>query len=72
MTVYDNVKSECDMRKWSINLLESKAHLPQGTVRKWKECVPNLANIKRVADALSVSVDWLIKDCEVYKKDESN
>lgn len=68
MTVYDNVKAECDKRKWSINYLESEASLPQGTVRKWKESVPNLANIKRVADALSVSVDWLIKDCEVYQK----
>lgn len=68
MTVYDAVKVECDKRKWSINYLESEADLPVGTVRKWKESVPNLATIKRVADALSVSVDWIIKDCEVYQK----
>ena len=64
--VYDNVKAECDKRNWSINKLEWLAGLPTGTIRKWKKCVPNLANIKRVADALSVSVDWLIKDCEIY------
>lgn len=66
--LYDSVKAECDKRNWSINKLESLAGLPTGTIRKWKKSVPNLANIKRVADALNVSVDWLIKDCEIYQK----
>lgn len=66
--LYDSVKAECDKRNWSINKLESEAGLPQGTVKQWRRCMPNLVSIKKVADALCVSVDWLIKDCEIYKK----
>lgn len=66
--LYDNIKAECDKRNLSINKLESKAKLKQGTIKQWKKSMPNLVNLKKVADALCVSVDWLIKDCEIYTK----
>ena len=70
--LYDSIKAECDKRNWSINKLESKADLPQGTIKQWRKSMPNLANIKRVADTLCVSVDWLIKDCEITRKEKRN
>ena len=59
--VYDNIKKECDFRNISIHKLEVDAGLPNGTINKWRSSSPTVASLKKVADALKVSVDWLLK-----------
>lgn len=59
--VYDNIKKECELRKISIHKLEVDSGLPNGTINKWRNSSPTVASLKKVADALKVSVDWLLK-----------
>lgn len=48
-------------RKLTIAEVERMAGLKPRTVYKWDENIPSVDKVKRVADALSVTVDELMK-----------
>lgn len=62
--IYENVKELCDKRGISIAMLEKKANLSNGTIGKWREAIPSVDSVKRVADVLKVKVDTLLKERE--------
>lgn len=61
--LYDNIKEICEKKKISIRTLEIKAGLGNGTIGKWNkpDAQQNLDSVMKVANALGVSVDRLIR-----------
>ena len=41
---------------------ERKAGLAKGTIYRWKKASPTVSNLKKVADALGVKIEKLIKE----------
>ena len=60
--IYDNVKALCDKKGMSISALEKAAGLGNATVQGWKDSVPMVTSIKKVADVLGVSIEDIIKE----------
>ena len=46
----------------SFIFVEKKAELGNGLISKWNDSVPSVANLKKVANILEVTVDELIGD----------
>lgn len=59
--IYENVKALCDKKGMSIRALEQKAGIANGTIGKWREFVPTVETIGKVAAVLHVSIDYLVK-----------
>lgn len=49
----------CRERKWSRRKLERQAGLSVGSTYKWSESSPSTDNLKKVADALGVSIAYI-------------
>lgn len=64
MYIYDKIKKICKEKGLSVTYVEKKAELGNGLISKWNDSVPNVANLKKVASILEVTVDELIGDEE--------
>lgn len=60
--IYKNIKMIADKKGIPITVLEEKCGLARGTIFKWSDCSPTVANLKKVADVLKVKVDTLLKE----------
>lgn len=60
--VYNNIKQVAKEVGLPIYLLEQEAQVSRGSICKWNTVSPSVANLKKVADALGVSVERLIED----------
>ena len=61
MGVFENVKREAEKQNISIAALEAKAGVANGTISGWKTGKPYLETASKVATALGVTVDELMK-----------
>lgn len=59
--IYENVKALADKRGISITELEKKAELSNGAIGKWRDSSPSVENLSKVAKALNVSINTLVK-----------
>ena len=57
-----NIRRLCRKKGISINQLEIKLGLGNGTITKWDKSSPKVDNLKIVADYFKVSVDSLLKE----------
>lgn len=64
MYIYDKIKKICKEKGLSVTYVEKKAELGNGLIFKWNDSVPSVANLKKVASILEVTVDELIGDEE--------
>ena len=64
MYIYDKIKKICKKKGMSVTYVEKKAELGNGLISKWNDSVPSVANLKKVASILEVTVDELIGDEE--------
>lgn len=62
MGVYENISAYASKRDISICELEKKAELGNGTIGKWKNSLPSLKSLEKVAGVLNVKVQTLLKD----------
>jgi len=60
--VYENVSRLCKKRNWTIQKLEQKAGLKNGTIGKWRESTPRSDLLRAVAKVLHVSMESLMRD----------
>lgn len=60
MTLYDKVKELAVKAGLSIAALEAKADVANGTIAGWKNGRPYAETLKKVADALEVSIEELL------------
>lgn len=58
--LYERVKQICEAKHMSIRELEFLASVSYGSIGHWRTSVPRIDNVIAVADALGVSVDYLI------------
>ena len=56
----EQIKTLAKERKLTVAEVERMAGLTPRTVYKWDENIPSVDKVKRVADALSVTVDELL------------
>lgn len=57
-----NIKSICKEKGLSLRQLEQDAGISSNTITRWDENIPAVDKVKRVADALGVTVDELLKE----------
>lgn len=60
--IRDKIKELCKERGISIRQLERDADLGEGTIKKWSDFNPRLENVMKVANALGVSLDELLRE----------
>lgn len=60
--IYENVKTLCASQGISIAKLEQAAGVGNGTIGKWRNSMPSVETLKKVADHLKVTVDELLKE----------
>ena len=61
VTVYDTVKRKADDAGISISALEVKAGMANGTIAGWRTGRPYAETLKKVAEALKVTIDELME-----------
>ena len=59
--ILENIRRLCLERNISIAELERKSGLNNATICKWANSMPRVDTLKKVADALGVSMDDLMK-----------
>lgn len=50
--------------------VERKAGLSQGIISKWKTCSPSVDKLIKVADALNITVNRIIKETDLQEDKE--
>lgn len=60
MNVFEKVKQLASEKGYSLLALNDKAKLGKNAIYKWKTQQPSTENLKKVADVLGVSVDYLL------------
>ena len=59
-TLVKRIKELCALHKITINELEQKVSLTPSSIYKWDKSLPSIDKVRRVADFLNVSVDYLL------------
>ncbi len=59
MLIYNKVKEICKEKKISVSQVEKISKLGNGSISKWNNSAPNVANLIKVADALGVDISVL-------------
>ena len=60
--LFERIKALCAERNLSINALEKAAGLPSCTVYRWGVKTPSVDKVAKVAAALGVTVDDLLRE----------
>lgn len=60
--IYTRVEKLANDLGISIFELEKRAGLSNGTIGKWRYCSPRIENVARVAVALHVPIETLLRD----------
>ena len=59
--IFEKISKLCEEKGISIAKLESECNLGNATVRGWRESVPRLDNLQKVAKALDVPIEELLE-----------
>lgn len=62
LTLYDRIKKLADEKNMSIAYIEESVHISNGSIAKWKQNVPKVDNLYKVAKFLGCSVEFLMTD----------
>ncbi len=62
--IYENVKRIAESRKIPISQVEKMAQLGNGTIGGWRKSKPSVTNVQKVAKALGISIEELLKGSE--------
>lgn len=60
MTLYERTTKLSKQRGYSLKNLAIKAGLAENSIYDWKKSTPKADNLKKVADVLHVSTDYLL------------
>ena len=70
MDILERINLVCNERGLSRRQLGLGCGVDPSTIAKWKRKTPTIDNLKRVADYLDVSVDWLSGKSDVRKNEQ--
>ena len=74
MTVFERIKELAKKRGYSLTRLNNEAGLGTNSIYHWRTKSPSTASLKKVADVLGVSVDYLLGNTDEMhsnKKDDN-
>lgn len=60
MILLERIKALCSANHISIQALEQKTGMSNGTIRNWDKFYPRADRLMAVADYFNVSMDWLM------------
>ena len=66
--LYDNVKKYAKERDVPIYRIELDCGLSKGSICKWNTISPSVKKLKRVADYLCITTDFLLDDSSGKKE----
>lgn len=70
MTTFERIKEIAKKRKMSLLELNEKAKLGKNVIYGWKTKDPNTESLKKVANVLGVSIDYLLgKENPTHKRE---
>lgn len=58
--LYDKICETCREKGTNVSELERRCGLANATIRRWRTSSPSVDNLAKVADALEVSIDYLL------------
>lgn len=61
-TLFTRIRALCKERGLSLRQLEQDAGIANNTICRWGDNIPSVDKVKRVADALGVTVDELLRE----------
>ncbi len=64
MNIYRKIQNLCRDQGKSVMGLEEELGFPRGSICKWNKNIPSVKKVKAVADALSTTVDELLREDE--------
>ncbi|WP_394456146.1 helix-turn-helix domain-containing protein [Leuconostoc suionicum] len=64
MTIYERTEMTAKKRGLTMPEVEKKAGLGEKSIYSWKRSTPKADNLKKVADVLNVSTDYLLERTE--------
>lgn len=71
MTIYENIKEIAKAHGMNLKEVANKAGIGENSIYRWQTSEPSMASLRKVADALHVSVDDLTQsskdDTPVYR-----
>lgn len=59
--MYNKIKKLCEKSGVSFTRIEKETGLGNGTISKWKDSIPTVDKLKKVADYFGVTVDELLE-----------
>lgn len=63
--LYKTIRKLCEVNNTSIFALEKKLGFGNGTISRWDNSSPTVANLKKVADYFGVTIEELLGEKEV-------
>ena len=61
MNIYENIMEIANRDGLSLNEIERRANIGHGSISRWKTQDPKVTNLMKVAKALKVRINVLIK-----------
>jgi transcriptional regulator with XRE-family HTH domain len=58
--LYEKICETCREKGTNVSELERRCGLANATIRRWRTSSPSVDNLAKVADALEVSIDYLL------------
>lgn len=72
MTTFENIKKTAQERGLNLKTVATKAGLSENAIYSWKTKTPSVENVKKVADVLGVSVDYLLGNTDEMHPKKTN
>ncbi|WP_370673050.1 helix-turn-helix domain-containing protein [Leuconostoc lactis] len=60
MSIFERTKETAQRQGLTVSMLEKRANLSENSLYTWKKSTPKADNLKKVADVLHVSTDYLL------------
>lgn len=70
MDIVQRIKTKCKENGTNISNLEKNLGIGNGNIRRWNTQNPGSDKVIEVANALNVSIDWLLTGKEIGKLSE--
>ena len=71
MVNLNRIDEICQEKKWSRRKLEREAGIGVGSISKWVKVTPSAVNLKKVADALGVSIAFLTGESDFRSEQDA-
>ena len=72
MSIFERTKETAQRQGLTVSMLEKRANLSENSLYTWKKSTPKADNLRKVADVLHVSTDYLLGRTDEMNPAQSN